>query len=111
MKQLTVFSYGSGLTEPSINPIVAPMRKQLSIFILFLLLFSLTVTALHHHDDAADHQDCPICVAGHNQPNSCPHQFKLEFAPSVSPAGYHTPPSAVALAAPFTPANNRAPPA
>jgi len=86
------------------------MRKQLSIFILFLLLFSLTVTALHHHDDAADHQDCPICVASHNQSNDCPQPFRLDFNPSVSPAGYHPPPSAVTLAAPFTPANNRAPP-
>ena len=32
--------------------------------ILALLLFSATlVESFHHHDDGADHADCPVCVA------------------------------------------------
>ena len=37
---------------------------RLVALLLTLLLFSATlVESFHHHDDGADHDDCPICVA------------------------------------------------
>lgn len=87
------------------------MRKQLSLFILCLILFASVATAFHHHEDTADHGDCPICVVSH-------HQQATGSAPVVVTVsrGYicvtrilHA--LSFQSAAVYTPANNRAPPA
>ena len=43
------------------------MRNRLPLLVICLLLLSTLVTAFHHHDDGADHPDCSICVATHQQ--------------------------------------------
>jgi hypothetical protein len=50
--------------------------------ILALLLFSATlVESFHHHDDGADHADCPVCVAAlhHSADTSLPSPVLLSL--------------------------------
>jgi hypothetical protein len=53
-----------------------PKRYKGSVFMrwtgrlasIFLLLFVLATIAMafHHHEDGADHPDCPVCAAAHH---------------------------------------------
>jgi hypothetical protein len=55
--------------------------------ILALLLFSATlVESFHHHDDGADHDDCPICVAAlhHSADTALPSPVLLAL-PDITP--------------------------
>jgi hypothetical protein len=38
------------------------LKKAVSLFFLLFAL-SFLITGFHHHDDAAAHSDCPICMA------------------------------------------------
>lgn len=87
------------------------MPKRLSTFFIALLLLSTLVTAFHHHDDGADHPDCPICITHHQQstaelPSSAciVHRDFAETAFVTQSRVFHA-------KTVFTPANNRAPPA
>lgn len=44
------------------------MKKQLTIILAALFLFTGIALSLHHHDDGNIHDDCPVCVvASHHQ--------------------------------------------
>lgn len=89
------------------------MNKRLSSFILCLVLFSVLVTAFHHHDDSRlDHSDCATCAVAHHSLAD----LSASFAD-----GTYQPPSFPAYFAPFVltcavsryfpSPRNRAPPA
>ena len=86
------------------------MLKRLSLFSVFLLLLSTLVTAFHHHDDGADHDDCPVCSASL-------HHSPADFATSVpvihrefAKIEFFTPTPPAIVTAVSTPSNSRAPP-
>jgi len=41
-------------------------QKWLPVFVLSLFLLSVLAMAFHHHEDGSDHDDCPVCAAGHH---------------------------------------------
>ena len=62
------------------------MHMRFVSLILALLLFSATlVESFHHHDDGADHHDCPICMAAlhHSADTALPSPILLSL-PEVS---------------------------
>jgi hypothetical protein len=87
------------------------MLRRLSFYFVCLLLLSTLVTAFHHHDDGADHPDCPVCVAHHQQSDAGQTFPAGEVQRHVAETAYIGPESAVIPQTFFTPANNRAPPA
>jgi len=87
------------------------MRKQLSLFIICLLLFSSVATAFHHHEDAANHADCPICTVSHHQQATGSTAVVLSVLRTFTIATWLLPDFTFITAAAYTPANNRAPPA
>jgi hypothetical protein len=87
------------------------MRKHLSLFIVCLLFFSFVTTALHNHSDGGDHADCPICIVSHHQATDCFTSISLEYTPVTTQGSYLLPPAVITVTSPYTPANNRAPPA
>jgi hypothetical protein len=87
------------------------MRKQLSLLIICLILFSSVATAFHHHDDAADHGDCPICVVSHHQQATGSSPVAISISRSYTIVTWSLPAVTILTAAAYTPANNRAPPA
>jgi hypothetical protein len=90
---------------------ITAMRKRLATFFICFLLLSTLVTAFHHHDDGADHPDCSICVANHQQSDSGHTSPSAEILRQLAETDYARPVLAVATQTFFTPANNRAPPA
>jgi len=80
--------------------------------ILALLLFSATlVESLHHHDDAADHPDCSVCVAAlhHCADSALPSPLLLPL-PQLSPTLFPDFVLPTAAARPRYAPGNRAPP-
>jgi hypothetical protein len=39
---------------------------QLALVLLLVFLFSVSVSALHHHTDGFPHDNCPLCIAGNH---------------------------------------------
>jgi hypothetical protein len=87
------------------------MRKQFSLLIICLILFSSVATAFHHHEDAADHGDCPICTVSHHQQATGSAPVAISISRSYTIATWVVPVLPILTAADYTPANNRAPPA
>lgn len=87
------------------------MFKRLSLFFTILLLLTTLVVTFHHHDDGADHPECSICFATHQQADAG------HIAPAyiiISPLGetfYPWPVPAIVAETIISPFNNRAPPA
>ncbi len=99
------------LTIPVPLLYIDTMFKRLSLFFVSLLLLFTLVEAFHHHDDGADHPDCSICVATHQQAETGYTPPALEIHRNFTETAYLRPVSAVIPHTFFTPANNRAPPA
>jgi hypothetical protein len=87
------------------------MFKRFATFFICLLLLSTLVSAFHHHDDGADHPDCSICVANHQQSDSGHASPSTEIQIQLEETVYARPVIAVIAQARFASANNRAPPA
>jgi hypothetical protein len=87
------------------------MRKHLSLLIICLVLFSSVATSFHHHGDAANHADCPICTVSHHQQATGTSPVAFSVFRSYTIATWSLPALAILTAADYTPANNRAPPA
>lgn len=88
------------------------MRKHLSLIILCLVLLSSVATAFHHHDDAGEHNDCPVCaVSHHHQAAGVSASFVFCSTISYTVSTWLLPGSPVLPTTAYTPANNRAPPA
>jgi len=87
------------------------MYRRLSAIFVCLLLLSTLVGAFHHHDDGADHPDCTVCVAHHQQSDSGHNSPACEIHRPLTETAYSRPVLAVVAQTFFTPANNRAPPA
>ena len=87
------------------------MYKRLSLIFVCLLLLSTLVTALHHHDDAGDHHDCPVCVVGLHQPASTAGPFVFTIIQTFHLNTYLTPAITAPATSLYATANNRAPPA
>ncbi len=88
------------------------MLKRFSLVLICLLLFSFVAEAFHHHDDGEDHPDCAVCMAvvHHKADTSLsflPPEIRIDLT-GVIPV---TPHYIFISKTPFTPANNRAPPA
>ena len=88
------------------------MRNRLPLLLICLLLLSTLATAFHHHDDGADHPECSICVAAHQQADTgyTAPVYQIPRLSEVPPP----PPCPVLpyVAKPFlSPLNDRAPPA
>lgn len=87
------------------------MQKRLSTFFICLLLLSALASAFHHHDDGADHPECSICLAGHQQ-SDAGYPAPGWVIQSQPVEIIHARPVSASPAKTFrTPANNRAPPA
>lgn len=87
------------------------MHKRISLILTTLLFFSVLAGSFHFHADGADHPDCSICLAHHQQADSN-HVFPIadiqrEFTETLLPQ----PVPAIIAKTCFTPANSRAPPA
>jgi len=41
-------------------------NKRIIFFLVLLFLISTFVAVSHHHEDAKDDQDCPVCIAIHH---------------------------------------------
>ena|GEM_PF-2730307 len=39
-------------------------RQKITFLFSVIFLFSIIIIGFHHHDDASEHSDCPICMAG-----------------------------------------------
>ena len=76
-----------------------------------LLLLSVLAEAFHHHDNGADHSDCPICVATHHQSDTGNIAPVLEIQRLVIATAYVRPVVTVVTKTFNSPANDRAPPA
>jgi hypothetical protein len=87
------------------------MCKRLATFFICFLLLSSLVEAFHFHNDGAEHSDCSICVANHQQSDSGHISPSTEIQLQLQETVYARPVPAVAAQTFFTPANNRAPPA
>jgi len=88
------------------------MFKRLSILFIAVLFLSVLTQAFHFHSDGADHPECPVCVASHQQSDSgrIPvHSCEIQRA--FTETVYAQPVSTLAGKTFFTPANSRAPPA
>jgi hypothetical protein len=86
------------------------MLRRLSFYFVCLLLLSTLVTAFHHHDDGADHADCPVCVAHHQQSDTGRTLPVISTEQNMTETAYLRPSHAVITQTVFSPANNRAPP-
>lgn len=87
------------------------MTKRLSLLFISLIFLSTLVAAFHHHDDGADHHDCPICVVHHQQANVSCTAPSGEIQRQLTETAYLRPIVVVVTKTFFTPANDRAPPA
>lgn len=88
------------------------MRKYLSLVFVFILVFSTLAITFHHHNDGADHPDCSICAAIHNQQSdSTSPAIPYEIHRSCTETVYSHPVLTIVTKTFLTPANNRAPPA
>lgn len=87
------------------------MRNRFSLIIICLLLWATVATAFHHHGDAADHGDCPVCTAGQHQQAVAGSVVLPALVRAVTAGSWFVPPEAPHALSPYTPANNRAPPA
>ncbi len=87
------------------------MSKRLSLLFITLLLLSSLVEAFHYHDDGADHPECSICVATHQQADSGYTSPTCAIQRQLAETTYPEPVLAAVTKTFFTPANNRAPPA
>lgn len=87
------------------------MIKRWAILFVSLLLLANLAGAFHHHDDGADHPDCPTCIAYHQQSEPATSAPVCLVARSVAATVYLLPASTVILPTFFASANNRAPPA
>ena len=87
------------------------MHKRISLFLTILLLLSTLAGSFHYHADGADHPDCSICLAQHQQADSSyifsSPEILREFTETLFA---RTAPVVIAKFC-YTPANNRAPPA
>ena len=60
--------------------------RFLALLLSFMLFSATVVESFHHHDDADDHADCPICVAAlHHSANTALPSPILLSLPEVSP--------------------------
>jgi hypothetical protein len=86
------------------------MHKRISLFLTILLLLSTMAVSFHYHADGADHSDCSICLAHHQQADSnyifSSPEILREFTETLFE---RTSPAVIAKSC-FTPANSRAPP-
>ena len=60
---------------------MAQAMKGLTLIFLFLFAVSALVEVCHHHDDGADYDDCPICIAAHHHSAASFSCFSLEGLP------------------------------
>ncbi len=56
-------------------------RRTFTLILIFLLLVSAFVAAFHHHENAADDHDCPICVVSLHQPAAGPVAAAFDGVP------------------------------
>lgn len=56
-------------------------RNQVTLFLILLLIFSTFVALPHHHENAADDHDCPICVASHHLPATSQSAVAFDSVP------------------------------
>jgi len=87
------------------------MHKRISLFLTILLVLSTLAGSFHYHADGADHPDCSVCLAYHQQADSnyvvpLP-DIQRAFTGTLLPQ----PVPAIIAKSCFTPANGRAPPA
>lgn len=87
------------------------MVKRLSIVIVAIFLLATLVEAFHHHDDGADHPECPICLAHHQQSDSGVTAPPSPLPRELTALTFDRPVPVAVTRDFFTPANNRAPPA
>jgi hypothetical protein len=87
------------------------MSRRLAAFFFCLFLLSTLVESFHFHDDGADHSDCSICVANHQQADTGYTAPAGEIHIELNETAYARPVLAVVAKTFSTPANNRAPPA
>lgn len=86
------------------------MIKRLSFLCICLMLLSILATSYHHHDDGADHPECSICLACHQQSDSSYGISRHEVVRPLIPIVYAAPVLAVVTDSSLTPGNGRAPP-
>jgi len=87
------------------------MLKRVSLFLTILFLLTTLVEAFHYHDDGADHPECSICAATHQQANTCSPSSIPEISLQYLDTPYPRPVLPFVTTADFTPFNIRAPPA
>ena len=87
------------------------MHKRLSLVIVCLLIFSFITTAFHYHEDAGDHDDCPICTVSHHQQATITASIVLCSITTYTVSTWHSPLTLLFTDTAYTPANDRAPPA
>lgn len=61
------------------------MKKQLSLFVLILVLFSAIGFSFHHHDDGKHHDDCTVCIASNHTPTVSDSGANLFYREIVLP--------------------------
>jgi hypothetical protein len=87
------------------------MYKRASLIFLILLLLTTLVESLHYHDDGADHPECSICVATHQQADTGYTAPVYEILNQSAETLYPRPVLPVVANTLFSSFNNRAPPA
>ena len=87
------------------------MPKRLSLIFIALLLLSVLTESAHFHDDGADHPECSICAATHQQADTGFTAPVYEIISHSAKTPYPLPVLPAITKAFFSPCNNRAPPA
>ncbi len=85
-------------------------HKRFTAILIPLLLVSTFVVVLHHHDNAVDDHNCPICFVSHHQAAS-QSASAFDSALFLVPIIYVAPRSIITDAIIVSLQNNRAPPA
>jgi len=84
---------------------------RFTAFLILVLLFSSFATVLHHHDNAADDHDCPICLVNRHQYATIQPSVVFDGASFFTATIYVAPVLIITEKILVSCRNNRAPPA
>jgi len=85
--------------------------KKVIAFSILLLLVSTFAVALHHHENAADNHNCPICLVSHHQQAASRATVAFDGIPFITETIYSAPAPEITELTFISLLANRAPPA